>query len=384
MNHPLTGNDRNGTLKVLAVSTWYPTSANPTEAPFNHEHVKAVSHHHDVVVVHIRLHCADPIVVETYDDVRVVRLPVSIRRPWTFVRAVARLARELRTREIVHTMAFSTVLVVAPAWLFARRPWVHTEHWSGVLNPASVSRRWELFAWSRCALRLPHRVTGVTRQLAERLQEFARPDSTSVVPCVVDNHRAVVPRPLGQTLKLIAVGRVAEGKRPFLALDTVKVLADRGEDVRFDWVGGGPLEEEARAHAVNLGIADRVRFIGPVHPSTVFERIEDADIFFLPSAQENFFTAAAEALSADRPVVAAVAGGYDDYCTPDNSVLVEDATPDNLAEAILSARRAFASHRPGEFAEPIRSRFSSPAVGSLFDGVYDAAVRDFHTRTVNP
>lgn len=370
-------------MKVLAVATWYPSSATPTEAPFNHEHVKAVSHHHEVRVVHVRLHSTDPIVVEKYDDIDVVRLPVSLKRPWTVLRAVTRLARELRACEIVHTMAFSTVLVIAPAWVLVRRPWVHTEHWSGVMNPSSVSRRWELFAWSRCALFLPHRVTGVTRQLAGRLQEFARPDSTSVVPCVVDNHRAIVPRPLERTLRLIAVGRVAEGKRPFLALDTVKVLADRGEDVRFDWVGGGPLEDEARAHAENLGIAERVQFVGPVHPSTVFERIEDADIFFLPSAHENFFTAAAEALSADRPVVAAVAGGYEDYCTPHNSVLVDDATAENLAEAIIQARDTFANHRPGELAEPIRSRFSSPTVGSLFDEVYVAAISDFRGGTAS-
>lgn len=370
-------------LKVLAVTTWYPSQGTPTEAPFNHEHVKAVLHHHEVKVIHIRLHSTDRIALDHYDGVEVVRLPISLQRPWTVIGTLARVIRELRASEMLHTMAFSTVLVIAPAWILTRRPWVHTEHWSGVLNPASVSRRWERFAWFRHALALPHRVTGVTRQLAGRLQEFARTDSTSVVPCVVENDRDIVPRHSDGTLRLIAIGRVAEGKRPLLALDTIKVLADKGEDVHFEWVGGGPMKDEACAYAMQLGIEERVRFVGPVHPSTVLQRLEGADMFFLPSRQENFFTAAAEALSADRPVVAAAAGGYDDYCTPDNSVLVEDATPETLADAILLARGRFASYSPGQLAEPIRSRFSSPAVGSLFDSVYGAALRDFHGRTVN-
>lgn len=364
-------------MKVLAVSTWYPSSGAEAEAPFNHEHVKAISQRHSVRVVHVRLHSSAPAATEIYDGVKVTRLSVNVWRPWSFAYTIFRLARELRTCDLVHTMAFSTVLAVAPAWLVSRRPWVHTEHWNGVTNPASIGRLWQTLSWSRCVLSLPHRVTGVTRQLADRLQEFARPGAATVVPCVVDNDRPLVPRPLGSTLRLVAVGGLLPRKRPIMALDTVKRLLDKGVDVHLDWVGGGPLEEEVRAYADRIGISGSVRFHGSVHPSTVFERIEEGDLFFLPSEQENFFTAAAEALSADRPVVAALVGGYDDYCTPENSVLVREATPDTLAEAILTARDNLAGEAPGFFAIPIRHRFSPASVAGLFDSAYDAAIGDY-------
>lgn len=363
-------------MRVLVVTTWYPSASTPTEAPFNHEHVKAVGLRHDVRVVHVRLHSSAAVRTRDYDGVQVLELPVSLKRPWTFFRAAFRLLSEARSSELVHTMAFSSALAMAPVWLCARLPWVHTEHWNGVSNPASVGRLWELFAWSRHVLRLPHRVTGVTGQLASSLQRFARPHAASVVPCVVHNTRPITRRPSQERLRLVAVGGLQSRKRPLLALDTIKGLADQGVDVEFEWVGGGPLESEVWSRAVKLGISDRVRLSGSIHPSEVLQHIERADIFFLPSAQENFFTSAAEALSADRPVVAALVGGYDDYCTSDNSVLVDRPTAETLSAGIIEARERFISAPLGALANPIRARFSPERVSELFHEVYSAAIGD--------
>ena len=369
-------------MKVLAVTTWYPSSEDPTEAPFNHEHVKAIGLRHSVRVVHVRLHSKGSPQSFLYDGVPVLALCVSLGRPWSFARAALCLLREARTSDIVHTMAFSSALVMAPVWALLRRPWVHTEHWNGVSNPSSVGRLWEKFAWSRHVLRLPHRVTGVTRQLADSLQKFSRPKSASVVPCVVNNTRPIVPKSLDGSLRLIAVGGLQPRKRPYLALDTIKRLVDMDVDVKYEWVGGGPLESDIRTWASRLGIADRVHFTGSVHPAEVLERLESADVFFLPSAQENFFTSAAEALSADRPVVAALVGGYDDYCTSDNSVLVKEPTAESLSQAIVEARDRLVPKPIGTLAEPIRERFSPHSVSLLFDEVYGAAMKSSNAAVV--
>ncbi|WP_458115321.1 glycosyltransferase [Arthrobacter sp. D2-10] len=362
-------------MRVLAVTTWYPSSSNPTEAPFNHEHVKAIGLRHSVRVVHVRLHSKGSPRSSVYDGVDVLTLPVSLGRPWSFARAALRLLREARSSDLVHTMAFSSALVMAPVWTFLRLPWVHTEHWNGVSNPSSVGPLWEKFAWSRHVLRLPHRVTGVTQQLADSLQKFSRTGAASVVPCVVNNTRPIVPRSSSGTLRLVAVGGLQLRKRPYLALETIRRLVDMDINVEYEWVGGGPLESDVRTCASRLGIADRVHFAGSVHPAQVLERIEGADLFFLPSAQENFFTAAAEALSADRPVVAALVGGYDDYCTSENSVLVKEPNAESLSQAILEARDRLLPMPIGALAEPIRVRFSPDSVSLLFDGIYGAATR---------
>lgn len=361
-------------MRVVAVSTWYPSARTPTEAPFNHEHVKAIQSGHTVRVVHVRLRSSAAARTEVYDGVEVSRVSLDLRRPFSILAVFGCIRREMKEADILHSMAFSTILMVLPVWLTARLPWVHTEHWNGVTNPASVGPLWQRLAWLRYLLRFPHRVTGVTTRLAERLQEFARPQSSMVVPCVVDNDRALRPWPRGEVLRLVAVGGLLPRKRPLLAVETVKWLTDRGENVRLDWVGSGPLELEVRTRAAAAGLSDRINLRGAVLPEQVFACMEEADLFFLPSEQENFFTAAAEALSTGRPVVAAVAGGYDDYCDRTNSVLVQQPTPENLGRAILEAAALLDASTPQEIALPIRERFNSQVVGDLFSEAYAAAI----------
>jgi hypothetical protein len=63
-------------------------------------------------------------------------------------------------------------------------------------------------------------------------------------------------------------------------------------------------------------------------------------------------------------------GGFTDYVTPANGVLVDDASPDSLAAAIQAARLNFAGTDPSAIAAPIRARFSRSTVGMLFEDVY--------------
>ncbi|WP_160317615.1 glycosyltransferase [Arthrobacter sp. RIT-PI-e] len=355
------------------MSTWYPSVQTPTQAPFNHEHVRAIQSDHTVRVVHVRLRSSAAAVTETFDGVHVSRISLDLKRPWSVLTVLTSLRREMRHADVLHSMAFSTILMVLPVWLVTRMPWVHTEHWNGVTNPASVGPLWRRFAWLRNLLRFPHVVTGVTTQLTERLQHFARPAAARVVPCVVDNNRPLRPWSRGEVLKLVAVGGLVPRKRPLLAVDTVNWLTDRGEDATLQWIGAGVLEREVLEHASALGISQRIQLRGAVPPEEVFPGMEEADIFFLPSEQENFFTAAAEALSCGRPVVAALAGGYDDYCDSTNSVLVERPTAENLGLAILEATALWAGRAPTEIALPIRERFNSRVVGGLFTEAYAAA-----------
>lgn len=360
-------------MKILAVSTWYPSVEAPTEAPFNHEHVKAIRSAHAVRVIHIRLRSSAAPRTDDVDGVEVLRVSLNLRKPWSILSVHALLRREMKEADIVHSMAFSTILLMLPVWLTVRLPWLHTEHWNGVTNPASVGPAWQRLAWLRHLLRFPHGVTGVTTELAERLQLFARPGASRVVPCVVDNSRPLRPWPRAERLRLVAVGGLVPRKRPLLALETVQWLTEHGRAVHLEWVGEGPLEDQMRQRASTAQVAELIHLRGAVPPDEIFARMEEADLFFLPSEQENFFTAAAEALSCGRPVVAAVAGGYDDYCDATNSVLVETPTAETLGEAIIEAAALLEHSTPEDLAGPVRERFNAGVVADLFTAAYKAA-----------
>ncbi|NUU31080.1 glycosyltransferase family 4 protein [Arthrobacter sp. C9C5] len=357
-------------MKILVVTTWFPSPGSPAQAPFNLEHAKAIQILHDVRVVHVRLGSSLPTAMESYDGLPVQRISLDPRRPWTALSMLRLLLKESSTADVLHTMAFSSALVAVLPALLRRVPWVHSEHWSGVTNPRNVAGLWPRFAWLRWVLRLPHAVTGVTAELVEKLQTFARPEAAVLVPCVVANERPLMPPPADERLRLVAVGGLVPGKRPLLAIRTIAALKESGQDVHLSWVGDGPLRREAEELIAELKLGGNVTLVGTVPPTEVFAFFEEAHLFFLPTAHENFFTSAAEALSAGRAVVVPRVGGFTDYVTAANGVLVDDDSPESLAAAIVAARRTFAGADPAAIAAPIRDRFSRNTVGRLFEDVY--------------
>jgi glycosyltransferase involved in cell wall biosynthesis len=359
-------------MRVLVVTTWFPSAAEPVQAPFNLEHVKAIARTNDVRVIHVVLGGSGDALTETYEGVRVRRVPFNPRRPLSVLRAWATIRDGIRGSDVMHTMAFSSILVAAPAraLLLGARPWVHSEHWSGVTNPASVRGRWASVAWLRHALRLPHRLTAVTSQLAEVLAHFGRPDSVSVVPCVVENERPLSQPAFGERIELVAVGGLVDGKRPLSAVRTLAWLRGQGQDARLTWIGGGPLAEQTAALAQELGVSDSLVLAGRVAPYEIFGRLEQADLFFLPTAQENFLTAAAESLSAGRGVVVPRSGGYLDYIDDSNGELVDEDDPAAYGAAILRAVEKFRGLDAHTLADPIRLRFGLDTVGDAFDAIY--------------
>lgn len=361
-------------MRVLVVTTWFPSAERPSEAPFNLEHARAIAQNHDVRVIHVSLMGTTGPRTETYQGIRVRRLPFSVRNPLGMLRTWREIRRAARKADILHTMAFSSVLVAAPAHLLTARPWVHTEHWNGVSNPSSVGGIWPRLAWLRHALRLPHRLTGVTSQLTAVLSRYGRPGAASTVACVVENRSPLNQARFGERLELVAVGALVDRKQPLMAIETLHWLREQLQPAHLSWIGGGPLADEASQLAARLGVSEDVTLVGSVPPDEIFARIAAADLFFLPTAQENFFTSAAEALSAGRAVVVPLVGGYDDYVDATNSVIVHESTPEAYGRGILAAAERFAGVDVHKIADPIRERFSRAAIGAAFDRVYADAV----------
>ena len=106
------------------------------------------------------------------------------------------------------------------------------------------------------------------------------------------------------------VGRLAPVKDHRLFLAAAAILARKRPGAHFVVVGGGPPEAELRALGGELGIADRVHFLGL---RTDLARVyASLDAVALTSRQEGTPLALLEAMAAGRPVVAAAVGGVPD------------------------------------------------------------------------
>ena len=123
------------------------------------------------------------------------------------------------------------------------------------------------------------------------------------------------------TLRLAYAGRLANGKGLENLLAAVATLAsppaagDRptepgvGLDVRLDLVGDGPEAASLASRAADLGIGDRVTFVGYVADRGPYLRaLESADLFMSASTAEGFPKAVLDAMAAGSPVIAVPAG----------------------------------------------------------------------------
>lgn len=178
---------------------------------------------------------------------------------------------------------------------------------------------------------------------------------------------AVADRP-GGPVRLVFVGRLADGKGMFDLLDAVERLASSGRDVRLDVVGDGPLTD-----AVARDVASRdlpVSLLG--YRDDVPVVLARADVLVLPSYREGTPRVITEAMAAGLPVVStAIAGIPEQVLDGETGYLVEpgdvDALTGRLRELVdePDRRRAF-----GEQARDRAERFDVEAAQRQYRELY--------------
>lgn len=116
-------------------------------------------------------------------------------------------------------------------------------------------------------------------------------------------------------LKVICVARLIERKGQHHLIRAINALVAQGIDITLDLIGTGDALSQYQALAEELGIAERVNFVGYVPRADIPGRYAAAHVFVLPSYNEGMALAALEALSAGLPMVVTRTGGTDELVT---------------------------------------------------------------------
>jgi len=116
-------------------------------------------------------------------------------------------------------------------------------------------------------------------------------------------------RPRGRW-RLLYVGQLIELKRVDVAIRLISALIASGIDAELDIISHRPtLQNDLRLLATELGIADRVRFLGPHTRSELGAAMSEAHVLLLPSRTEALPTVVTEAVFSGLPVVSFDVGG---------------------------------------------------------------------------
>jgi glycosyltransferase involved in cell wall biosynthesis len=150
---------------------------------------------------------------------------------------------------------------------------------------------------------------------------------------------------------ILFLGRLSSKKSPDLLLKAFAELSERSTGITMTLVLAGPDEGGMRAKlelmAEQLGVRTKVHFPGAVFGEAKWAAYRDADVFVLPSQNENFGNTAAEAVAAGTPVIvteqcgiAPLLADRAGLAVPHDAAALSKAMQRVLCEAALRARLA--------------------------------------------
>ena len=255
------------------------------------------------------------------------------------------LTRSLSTRrfDLVHVQGVHSVL--APLAMLAATarglPYVVTFHTGG--HPSRLRRRLRRVQW-RVLAPLLERADGLVA--VSRFEQALFADALGVPK---DRIRLI---PNGADMPahsegvretpdlIVSVGRLEWYKGHHRAIDALPHLLRRRPNARLMVIGSGPIQEELRARAADLGVAGQVsiRSFAPDDRVGMADLLASAALVVLLSEYEAHPIAIAEALGLGRRVLVADTSGLSDFVADGVAQGVPlDLPPDRLAAALDAA-----------------------------------------------
>lgn len=193
--------------------------------------------------------------------------------------------------------------------------------------------------------------TWVAATCTDELFELARIGRsrarTSVVPCGVDLDRFSTVGPVSERSerrRIVAVGRLLPRK----GFDTMIEALPHIPDAEYLIIGGpdakcmqhDPELRRLGALAAELGVADRVKFLGAISHADMPAMLRSADVVTCTPWYDSFGLVPLEAMACGVPVVSSAVGGMLDTVVQDvTGRLVTPRRPRECAEAVMAILR---------------------------------------------
>ena len=186
-------------------------------------------------------------------------------------------------------------------------------------------------------------VVAVSKAMRAQLIKLgAREDDVHLIPYGVALDRFHCERPRACDRRLLAVGRLVDKKAPHLTLRAFHTVCQRMPDATLDIIGDGPLREMCVDTANQLGISDRVRFLGSLGHDEVANAMRQASVFVQHSVvaedgdQEGTPNAILEAQASGLPVVSTHHAGIPDAVVDgETGFLVDEGNVEDMASGII-------------------------------------------------
>ncbi len=172
-----------------------------------------------------------------------------------------------------------------------------------------------MYWWRRWSLRLASKIIAPSKFTAQKVSTVhgVKPDSISMIPWALDpefsniTHQGLFQRPDLPTGRiLLTVARLATGDRNKgveTLIHALRTVRNVFSDVSLIILGDGDDRLRSEDIAKEIGVSDRVIFMGNVSDTELKRYYQYCDIFVMPSKKEGFGLVFIEAMAFGKPVI---------------------------------------------------------------------------------
>jgi glycosyltransferase involved in cell wall biosynthesis len=251
-------------------------------------------------------------------------------------------------------------------------PVIITEHSSGFFR--NKYKKWQLRLVDKVLDKVRKKIA-VSPSLAIQLSErFATKTSDwCYIPNAVSDRfkKDFIPVKEKTKFRFLNLAIMTKNKGQEDLLEAFHEFSKENLNVELWFAGDGPLKEYLESKVKNLGLENRVRFLGRVSPNSVPELLNDVDIMVVSSHYETFGVVAAEALMAGLPVISTKCGGPECIVEKMDGYLIPVGDKSAMVKAMTHALNNSHNIDRSLIVQRAKLRFSSDGIAIKLNKIYE-------------
>lgn len=209
----------------------------------------------------------------------------------------------------------------------------------------------ELDPFTRITARRSAIAYATTTDTADRVRQMGAPrvqiSAETAISDLEIAQLAQIPPPIDEPIRFIGIARLLHWKGFYLGL---QAFAQANlVDAEYWIVGEGPELEPLKQMAIDLGIAQQVKFWGLLPRAEVLQKLSQSSVFVHPSLHDSGGWVCLEAMAAGRPVICLDLGGPAIQVTSATGIKVSAASPELAVSGLAQAMVKLAGDRQLRF-----------------------------------
>lgn len=248
-------------------------------------------------------------------------------------------------------------------------PFLMTEHSSAfdrqMIQPYQKKYIYNTFNTSK-------QVIVVGPSLKNHVKKYVDENKIKLIPNIVDitEFKLVKKKPI-EKFRFLSIGFLSKNKGMDILLKSFARAFNSSDNVELVIGGNGAELDDLQRMAMELGVSDKVHFLGRLSREQVKKQMQECNVFVLASRFETFGVVYIEAMACGKPVIATKCGGPEMIVNESNGILVEKEDIEELQHALQLMFKNHNTYNPITIRQECEQKYSEKVVVSQLEKVYE-------------